>query len=52
VRIEDMRESYWVKRFTGARRVPQINGNELNNNPAPWDCAEPLPRPCPTIRAT
>jgi cell wall-associated NlpC family hydrolase len=35
VRIEDMRESYWVKRFTGARRVPQINGNELNNNPAP-----------------
>ncbi len=35
VRIEDMRESYWVKRFTGARRVPQINGSELNNNPAP-----------------
>lgn len=35
VRIEDMRESYWVKRFTGARRAPQINGSELNNNPTP-----------------
>ena len=26
VRIEDMRESYWVKRFNGARRVnPELN---------------------------
>lgn len=31
VRIEDMHQSYWMKRFTGARRVPQIN-SELNNN--------------------
>ena len=26
VRIEDMRDSYWQRRFTGARRVPQTNG--------------------------
>jgi cell wall-associated NlpC family hydrolase len=24
VRVEDMREAYWVKRFNGARRVPQV----------------------------
>lgn len=35
IRIDDMRQSYWVQRFTGARRVPQVNGSELNNNPAP-----------------
>ncbi len=28
VRVEDMREAYWVKRFNGARRAPQINGGE------------------------
>jgi cell wall-associated NlpC family hydrolase len=27
VRIEDMRDSYWQHRFTGARRVPQANGD-------------------------
>lgn len=27
VRVEDMRESYWTKRFTGARRVPQIDAD-------------------------
>lgn len=26
VRIEDMRESYWAKRFTGARRTPLAEG--------------------------
>jgi cell wall-associated NlpC family hydrolase len=26
VRIEDMRMAYWDKRFTGARRAPQLNG--------------------------
>ena len=30
VRVEDMREAYWMRRFTGARRVPGVNdGNEL-----------------------
>jgi cell wall-associated NlpC family hydrolase len=30
VRVEDMREAYWTRRFTGARRVPGMNdGNEL-----------------------
>lgn len=28
VRIEDMREAYWAKRFTGARRAPEIDGLE------------------------
>jgi len=27
VRVEDMRETYWTKRFTGARRAPQVEGN-------------------------
>jgi hypothetical protein len=26
VRIEDMRQAYWSKRFNGARRAPQRNG--------------------------
>jgi cell wall-associated NlpC family hydrolase len=30
VRVEDMREAYWTRRFTGARRVPGVNdGAEL-----------------------
>jgi cell wall-associated NlpC family hydrolase len=30
VRVEDMREAYWTRRFTGARRVPGMNdGAEL-----------------------
>jgi cell wall-associated NlpC family hydrolase len=30
VRVEDMREAYWTRRFTGARRVPGVNdGSEL-----------------------
>lgn len=28
VRIEDMREAYWAKRFTGARRAPEMDGLE------------------------
>ena len=30
VRVEDMREAYWVKRFNGARRAPQVSATELN----------------------
>ncbi|HSI57685.1 MAG TPA: C40 family peptidase [Ideonella sp.] len=26
VRVEDMRQAYWLKRFNGARRVPQVSG--------------------------
>ncbi len=26
VRVEDMREAYWTKRYNGARRVPELNG--------------------------
>jgi len=32
VRVEDMRQAYWLKRFNGARRVPQV-GTELPLNP-------------------
>ncbi|MEF7616146.1 C40 family peptidase [Aquincola sp. MAHUQ-54] len=28
VRIEDMGQSYWAKRFTGARRAPEVDGFE------------------------
>ena len=31
VRIEDMRDSYWQHRFTGARRVPAAGGSEANS---------------------
>jgi hypothetical protein len=29
VRIEDMREAYWSKRYTGARRAPMEDGGAL-----------------------
>ena len=29
VRVEDMREAYWSRRFTGARRVPGADGTQL-----------------------
>jgi len=35
VRIEDMRYSYWAKRFNGARRVPQVGASADNLSPAP-----------------
>ena len=27
VRVEDMRQAYWLKRFNGARRVPQVSAD-------------------------
>lgn len=33
VRVEDMREAYWVKRFNGARRVPQVAAEAPHNTP-------------------
>jgi cell wall-associated NlpC family hydrolase len=38
VRIEDMRMAYWDKRFTGARRAPQVNGVP----PSPATLAAPV----------
>jgi cell wall-associated NlpC family hydrolase len=35
VRVEDMRMSYWNKRFTGARRVPQVGSSTTTTSPAP-----------------
>ncbi len=39
VRVEDMREAYWARRFTGARRVPGADGTQLlrgvNAQPSP-----------------
>jgi hypothetical protein len=29
VRVEDMSESYWTKRFTGARRAPEMESGSL-----------------------
>nr|WP_310734576.1 C40 family peptidase [Azohydromonas caseinilytica] len=29
VRMEDMREAYWARRFTGARRVPGADGAQM-----------------------
>jgi len=34
VRVEDMRDSYWQKRFDGARRAPQMVSAMLSNPPA------------------
>lgn len=28
VRVEDMRDAYWDRRFTGARRVPAAGNND------------------------
>ncbi|MEY2678245.1 MAG: hypothetical protein RLZ00_937 [Pseudomonadota bacterium] len=30
VRVEDMRDAYWERRFTGARRVPAAGNNDSN----------------------
>jgi cell wall-associated NlpC family hydrolase len=30
VRVDDMRQAYWERRFTGARRVPPSGGNDKN----------------------
>ena len=35
VRVEDMRYSYWAKRFNGARRVPQVGTTDPTPNRAP-----------------
>jgi NlpC/P60 family len=38
VRIEDMRDAYWAKRFDGARRVKELNASGMNvpaSNAAP-----------------
>lgn len=35
VRVEDMRMSYWNKRFTGARRAPQISSSTNTTSPSP-----------------
>ncbi|MEX8516976.1 MAG: C40 family peptidase [Leptothrix sp. (in: b-proteobacteria)] len=32
VRVEDMREAYWTKRFNGARRVPGLNTQALSSS--------------------
>jgi len=34
VRVEDMRDSYWQKRFDGARRAPQMVSAMLSNPPS------------------
>ena len=34
VRIEDMREAYWAKRFDGARRVKELNPNSVSETNA------------------
>lgn len=33
VRIEDMRQDYWTRRFNGARRAPQVSESALPGNP-------------------
>jgi cell wall-associated NlpC family hydrolase len=35
VRVEDMRYSYWAKRFNGARRVPQVSAGDIANPRTP-----------------
>ncbi len=32
VRVDDMRQAYWERRFTGARRVPPGGGNDTSKN--------------------
>lgn len=32
VRVEDMRQDYWTRRFDGARRVPQLNTGNAQRN--------------------
>jgi cell wall-associated NlpC family hydrolase len=31
VRVDDMRQAYWDRRFTGARRVAPANSDSTNN---------------------
>ena len=35
VRVEDIREAYWAKRFDGARRAPTVNANARQNSGLP-----------------
>jgi len=30
--VEDMRQSYWLSRFTGARRVEKSSGSDNSKN--------------------
>jgi len=32
VRVEDMRQDYWTRRFDGARRVPQLSTGTAPRN--------------------
>ncbi len=34
IRVEDMRQAYWTKRFTGARRAPQVAGADAGRSPS------------------
>jgi cell wall-associated NlpC family hydrolase len=34
IRVDDMREAYWAKRFTGARRAAETHGAAANNDTA------------------
>jgi len=45
VRLEDMRTAYWVRRFDGARRVPDrtANGTVLGGAPVAWPAAVDRP---------
>lgn len=47
VRVEDMRQAYWKKRFNGARRVPTAADTPLNPAlmaPGLVPAAQPIPR--------
>jgi cell wall-associated NlpC family hydrolase len=35
VRVEDIRNAYWAKRFNGARRAPQVGTTDPATAPAP-----------------
>ena len=48
VRVEDMRMSYWNKRFTGARRAPQIGASPATSS-SPSTAASPAPAAPPAM---
>jgi len=48
VRVEDMRVSYWSKRFTGARRAPGIDSASPPQSTAPAAPPAPATPPTPT----
>jgi cell wall-associated NlpC family hydrolase len=35
VRVENMREAYWLKRYNGARRAPTLSGTALRPDGTP-----------------